>query len=185
MSISDGRAFAPSSPLRAGGFSRSPEDYARSRAFPPQAELAIADSLDRRFAHEGPTGPLHCVPTIVKDNFETNDLQTTAGSGALEGWVPKRDAWMVARIKAAGAIVLAKSNMAEWAFSPLETVSLAVSERLGGGGRWWQRLGADSAVVRAIDGNGERKRRAAGRMIGRRQATVQVGLEHPDGEGSN
>ena len=64
--------------------------------------LAIADSLDRRFAHEGPTGPLHCVPTIVKDNFETNDLQTTAGSGALEGWVPKRDAWMVARIKAAG-----------------------------------------------------------------------------------
>ena len=85
--------------------------------------LAIADSLDRRFAHEGPTGPLHCVPTIVKDNFETNDLQTTAGSGALEGWVPKRDAWMVARIKAAGAIVLAKSNMAEWAFSPLETVN--------------------------------------------------------------
>ena len=85
--------------------------------------LAIADSLDRRFAREGLTGPLHCVPTIVKDNFETNDLQTTAGSGALEGWVPKRDAWMVARIKAAGAIVLAKSNMAEWAFSPLETVN--------------------------------------------------------------
>lgn len=85
--------------------------------------LAIADSLDRRFAREGLTGPLHCVPTIVKDNFETNDLQTTAGSGALEGWVPKRDAWMVARIKAAGAIVLAKSNVAEWAFSPLETVN--------------------------------------------------------------
>ena len=85
--------------------------------------LAIADSLDRRFAKEGLTGPLHCVPTIVKDNFETNDLQTTAGSGALEGWIPKRDATMVARIKAAGAIVLAKSNMAEWAFSPLETVN--------------------------------------------------------------
>lgn len=85
--------------------------------------LAIADSLDKRFAKEGLTGPLHCVPTIVKDNYETNDLQTTAGSGALEGWIPKRDAWMVARIKAAGAIVLAKSNMAEWAFSPLETVN--------------------------------------------------------------
>ncbi|MBM4193103.1 MAG: amidase [Gemmatimonadetes bacterium] len=85
--------------------------------------LDVADSLDRRFAREGLTGPLHCVPTIVKDNFETIGLQTTAGSGALEGWMPRRDAFMVARIKAAGAIVLAKSNMAEWAFSPLETVN--------------------------------------------------------------
>jgi Asp-tRNA(Asn)/Glu-tRNA(Gln) amidotransferase A subunit family amidase len=85
--------------------------------------LAIADSLDRRYAREGSVGPLHCVPTIVKDNFETIGLQTTAGSGALSGWLPRRDAFMVARIKAAGAIVLAKSNMAEWAFSPLETVN--------------------------------------------------------------
>jgi Asp-tRNA(Asn)/Glu-tRNA(Gln) amidotransferase A subunit family amidase len=85
--------------------------------------LVIADSLDGRYAREGPVGPLHCVPTIVKDNFETIGLQTTAGSGALSGWLPRRDAFMVARIKAAGAIVLAKSNMAEWAFSPLETVN--------------------------------------------------------------
>jgi Asp-tRNA(Asn)/Glu-tRNA(Gln) amidotransferase A subunit family amidase len=85
--------------------------------------LAIADSLDARFAREGLTGPLHCVPTIVKDNFETSDLQTTAGSLALEGWVPHQDATQVARIKAAGAIVLAKSNLAEWAFTPYETVS--------------------------------------------------------------
>lgn len=85
--------------------------------------LATADSLDRRFAGEGLTGPLHCVPTIVKDNFETDDLQTTAGSLALAGWIPKRDATMVARIEAAGAIVLAKSNLAEWAFTPYETVS--------------------------------------------------------------
>jgi len=85
--------------------------------------LQIADSLDRRFAGEGLTGPLHCVPTIVKDNFETNDLQTTAGSLSLAGWIPTRDATQVARIKAAGAIVLAKSNLAEWAFTPYETVS--------------------------------------------------------------
>ena len=85
--------------------------------------LAIADSLDRAYARSGPVGPLHCVPTIVKDNFETNDLQTTAGSAAMAGWIPPRDAWMVKQIKAAGAIVLAKSNMAEWAFSPLETVN--------------------------------------------------------------
>src|ERR1043165_4848353 len=85
--------------------------------------LTVADSLDRRYAQNGPIGPLHCVPMIVKDNFETNDLQTTAGSLALKGWVPKRDATQVARIRAAGAIVLAKSNMAEWAFTPYETVS--------------------------------------------------------------
>ena len=85
--------------------------------------LEVADSLDRRYAREGLTGPLHCVPMIVKDNFETNDLQTTAGSLALRGWIPKRDATQVAKIRAAGAIVLAKSNMAEWAFTPYETVS--------------------------------------------------------------
>jgi amidase len=87
------------------------------------AALAVADSLDRRFAKEGAVGPLHCVPMIVKDNFETKDLQTTAGSLALKGWIPLQDATMVARIRAAGAIVLAKSNMAEWAFSPVETVN--------------------------------------------------------------
>ena len=87
------------------------------------AALAVADSLDRRFAVEGLTGALHCIPVIVKDNFETKDLQTTAGSLALKGWIPRRDATMVRRVRDAGAIVLAKSNMAEWAFSPYETVS--------------------------------------------------------------
>ncbi|HZX68050.1 MAG TPA: amidase family protein [Candidatus Elarobacter sp.] len=85
--------------------------------------LVIADSLDGRYAKAGPVGPLHCVPMIVKDNYETRDLQTTAGSLALKGWIPLQDATFVARIRAAGAIVLAKSNMAEWAFSPYETVS--------------------------------------------------------------
>jgi Asp-tRNA(Asn)/Glu-tRNA(Gln) amidotransferase A subunit family amidase len=85
--------------------------------------LATADSLDRAFARTGRMDALHCIPTIVKDNFETHDLQTTAGSLALKGWVPQRDATQVARIRAAGAIVLAKANLAEWAFTPYETVS--------------------------------------------------------------
>ena len=85
--------------------------------------LTIADSLDRRYATAGPVGPLHCIPMIVKDNFETHDLQTTAGSLSLKGWLPTRDATMVSRVRAAGAIVLAKSNLAEWAFTPYETVS--------------------------------------------------------------
>ena len=82
-----------------------------------------ADELDRRFAQSGLTGPLHCVPMIVKDNFETKGLQTTDGALAFAGYIPDKDAFQVKRIKEAGAIVLAKSNMAEWAFSPYETVN--------------------------------------------------------------
>ena len=88
----------------------------------PEAR-ALADALDRRFAQGGPAGPLHCVPAIVKDNFETIGLQSAAGSLSLKGFVSNKDAFQVKRIKDAGAIVLAKSNMAEFAFSPYETVN--------------------------------------------------------------
>lgn len=83
-----------------------------------------ASELDRRFKDTGAlVGRLHCVPVIVKDNFETRGLQTANGSLSLAGYLPENDAFQVKRIKEAGAIVLAKSNMAEWAFSPYETVS--------------------------------------------------------------
>ena len=85
--------------------------------------LKQADELDRRFAASGPAGPLHCVPMIVKDNFETIGLQSANGSLALAGFVSASDAFQVRRVKEAGAIVIAKSNMAEWAFTPYETVS--------------------------------------------------------------
>jgi amidase len=87
------------------------------------AALMVADSLDRRARSGRLTGPLHCIPLIVKDNFETTDLPTTAGSLSLQGMLPRQDAFMVRRIREAGAIVLAKSNMAEFAFTPFETVS--------------------------------------------------------------
>src|SRR5258706_14604510 len=82
-----------------------------------------ADELDRRFAQSGAVGPLHCIPAIVKDNFETIGLQSADGSLSLQGFVSNKDAFLVRRIKEAGAIVLAKSNMAEFAFSPYETVN--------------------------------------------------------------
>ena len=85
--------------------------------------LAVADSLDRHKTRGNHLGALHCIPIIVKDNFETVDLPTTAGSLSLEGMRPAQDAFMVRRIREAGAIVLAKSNMAEFAFTPFETVS--------------------------------------------------------------
>lgn len=85
--------------------------------------LAVADSLDARFRSGGLSGPLHCIPMIIKDNFETKDLPVTAGSLALAGYVSARDAFQVRRVREAGAIVLAKANMAEFAFTPYETVS--------------------------------------------------------------
>lgn len=85
--------------------------------------LERAEELDREFARDGITRPLQCVSVIVKDNFDTADLPTTAGSLSLEGSVPPDDAFMVRRIREAGAIVLAKSNMAEFAFTPYETLS--------------------------------------------------------------
>src|SRR4051794_17259041 len=88
----------------------------------PEAQRQ-ADDLDRRYAQGGLTGPLHCIPAIVKDNFETIGLQSAAGSLSLKGFVSNKDAFQVKRIKDAGAIVLAKSNMAEFAFSPYETVN--------------------------------------------------------------
>lgn len=82
-----------------------------------------AEELDRRFAQSGLTGALHCVPVIVKDNFETAGLQSSNGALAFAGYLPGKNAFQVKRIKDAGAIVLAKSSMAEWAFSPYETVN--------------------------------------------------------------
>ena len=85
--------------------------------------LAEADALDARFKQKGLVGPLHCVPAIVKDNFETVGLQSAGGSLAMKDFISEKDAFQVRRIKEAGAIVIAKSNMAEWAFSPVETVN--------------------------------------------------------------
>ena len=78
-----------------------------------------ADELDRRTDR----GPLHCVPMIVKDNFETKGMQSSNGALAFQGYIPDKDAFQVKRVKEAGAIVLTKSSMAEWAFSPYETVN--------------------------------------------------------------
>src|SRR5471030_1824876 len=85
--------------------------------------LKTADEIDARIKAQGITKPLECIPVIVKDNYETKGLRTTAGSQSMSAFIPTRDAFVVQKIKDAGAIVLFKSNMAEFAFTPLETVS--------------------------------------------------------------
>jgi len=85
--------------------------------------LERAEELDKEFQKTGILRPLHGIPIIVKDNYDTHDLQTTGGSIALKESLPPDDAYQIRKIREAGAIVLAKSNMAEWAFSPYMTVS--------------------------------------------------------------
>ncbi len=85
--------------------------------------LERAAEIDSKIAIGEQIGPLACVPIVVKDNFDTHDLPTTAGSLALRDSYPPDDAFQVSQLRQAGAIVIAKSNMAEWAFSPRQTVS--------------------------------------------------------------
>ena len=78
--------------------------------------LAIATALDEERKAKGPRGPLHGIPVLIKDNIGTADkMQTTAGSLALVGAVPSRDAFIVERLRAAGAVILGKTNLSEWA----------------------------------------------------------------------
>jgi len=85
--------------------------------------LEAARDLDEEFKQTGQLRALHGIPVIVKDNYLTRGLQTTAGSIALKGFLPQENATQVQQLLDAGAIVLAKSNMAEWAFSPMHTES--------------------------------------------------------------
>ena len=81
----------------------------------PEA-LALADALDAERRAKGPRGPLHGIPILLKDNVDTHDkMTTTAGSLALEGSIPPRDSTVAERLRAAGAILLGKTNMSEWA----------------------------------------------------------------------
>ncbi len=85
--------------------------------------LADADACDRDFHATHKLPPLGGIAVLIKDNYDTAGLQTTGGSLAMKGFLPTEDATMVAKLRAAGAIVLAKTNMAEWAFSPYLTAS--------------------------------------------------------------
>lgn len=82
----------------------------------PEA-LAIADALDAERKSGVVRGPLHGIPIALKDNIDTHDrMTTTAGSLALEGSIPAQDSFVAARLREAGAVLIAKANMSEWAY---------------------------------------------------------------------
>src|SRR5438128_9246205 len=75
--------------------------------------LETADALDKERASRGPRGPLHGIPVVVKDNFETADMPTTGGSIALASFATGRDAFQVRRLREAGAVILGNTNLHE------------------------------------------------------------------------
>lgn len=85
--------------------------------------IAKAEEIDRKIASDEQLGPLFCAPVLLKDNYDTGDMPTSGGSIALKESVPPNDAFMVRKLREADAIIIAKTNMAEWAFSPKQTIS--------------------------------------------------------------
>jgi amidase len=78
--------------------------------------LQIAEALDQERKTKGPRGPLHGIPVLIKDNIDTGDrMKTTAGSLALLGSRPANDAFVAAQLRKAGAVILGKTNLSEWA----------------------------------------------------------------------
>jgi amidase len=78
--------------------------------------FAIADSLDQERKAKGPRGPMHGIPVLIKDNIDTADkMMTTAGSLALVGSKPPQDSFVAQKLRAAGAVILGKTNLSEWA----------------------------------------------------------------------
>ncbi|CAN5583540.1 amidase family protein [soil metagenome] len=118
----------------------------------PEA-LATARALDTEFKKTGKLRPLHGIPVIVKDNFNTKGLQTTGGSVALKGFVPAEDAYQVRKLREAGAIILAKSNMAEWAFTPMHSQSSMAGETLNPYNLAYVPAGSSGGTAAAVAAN--------------------------------
>ncbi|MBO6585358.1 MAG: amidase [Gracilimonas sp.] len=118
-----------------------------------QRALQDARVLDEEFRNTGELRPLHGIPVIVKENISTAGLQTTAGSLAMQGFMPKEDAYIIKKLKEAGAIVLAKSNMAEWGISANITVSSVAGETLNPYNLAYTTAGSSGGPAAAIAAN--------------------------------
>jgi amidase len=132
----------------------------------PEA-LAIAASLDEERKTKGPRGPLHGIPIVIKDNIDTADrMTTTAGSLALEGSIPSQDAFVVQKLRAAGAVIIAKTNLSEWAnFRSTKSTS------------GWSARGGQVKNPYALDRNPCGSSSGTGTAIATNLASVGVGTE--------
>lgn len=118
----------------------------------PEA-IATARQMDAEFRKTRKLRPLQGIPVIVKDNFNTKGLQTTGGSIALKGFEPTEDAYQVQKLREAGAIILAKSNMAEWAFTPMHSQSSMAGETLNPYNLAYVPAGSSGGTAAAVAAN--------------------------------
>jgi amidase len=91
--------------------------------------MSEAEALDAERRAGTVRGPLHGIPIVVKDNYETTGMQTADGSLSLAGWIPSDDAHLVKKLRSAGAIIIAKTNMHEFAYGITTVGSLFGSTR--------------------------------------------------------
>jgi amidase len=129
--------------------------------------LKIADELDKERKAKGPRGPLHGIPVLIKDNIDTADrMATTAGSLALVGSKPPADSFLVQRLRAAGAIILGKTNLSEWA-------NIRASRSTSG----WSGRGGLTRNPYALDRNCSGSSSGTGAAVAASLCTVGIGTE--------
>ena len=132
----------------------------------PDAE-AIADALDQERKGKGARGPLHGVPVLIKDNIDTADrMMTTAGSLALVSAKPPKDSFVAKKLRAAGAVILGKTNLSEWA-------NIRSSHSTSG----WSGRGGLTKNPYALDRNACGSSSGTGAGISANLATVGIGTE--------
>jgi len=129
--------------------------------------LALADAMDKERAAGKVRGPLHGIPILVKDNIDTADkMMTTAGSLALLGWKPPQDATVVQKLRAAGAVILGKSNLSEWA-------NIRSSHSTSG----WSARGGLTRNPYALDRNACGSSSGSGAAVAANLCAVAIGTE--------
>ena len=134
-------------------------------ALNPQA-LAEADALDAERRAGRLRGPLHGIPILLKDNIDARPMATTAGSLALADHLPKRDAFLVDRLRAAGAVILGKTNLSEWAnFRSTRSIS------------GWSGVGGQTRNPYALDRNPCGSSSGSGTAVSANLAAAAIGTE--------
>jgi amidase len=129
--------------------------------------LSIADGLDQERKAKGPRGPLHGIPVLIKDNIDTADrMMTTAGSLALVGSKPAKDSLVAQKLRGAGAVILAKTNLSEWA-------NIRSSHSVSG----WSGRGGLTKNPYALDRNPCGSSSGTGSGISANLAAVGIGTE--------
>jgi amidase len=129
--------------------------------------LAIAGDLDKERKAKGPRGPMHGIPVLIKDNIETSDrMQTTAGSLALVGSKPAQDSAVARKLREAGAVILGKTNLSEWA-------NIRSSHATSG----WSGRGGQTKNPYALDRNPCGSSSGSGAAVSANLCTVAIGTE--------